>query len=65
MNEILAKFEEMDINDLTMIFEYLVDLINYKKEQKRLSKKLLKQKENLTTNSQVKPINAQSVDTRQ
>lgn len=39
MNEILIKLEEMTTNELTMIFEYLVELINYRKEQERLKKK--------------------------
>ena len=63
MNEILIKFEEMPTSELIMIFEYLVDLINYRKEQERLKKKRLKAKENLTTNSQVKCSSAQDVAT--
>lgn len=62
MNEILAKLEEMSVEDLIDVFEYLTDLINYKKEQERLKKKLLKQKENLTTNSQEKYSSAQSAE---
>lgn len=63
MNEILIKFEEMPTSELIMIFEYLVDLINYRKEQERLKKKRLKAKENLTTNSQAKCSSAQDVAT--
>lgn len=62
MNEILAKLEEMSVDDLIDVFEYLTDLINYKKEQERLKKKLLKQKENLTINSKVKCSSAQSAE---
>lgn len=36
MNEILLKFEELSTEDLTYIFEYLVDYIN---ERKRKEKK--------------------------
>lgn len=63
MNEILSKFEEMSTSDLTMIFEYLVELINYRKGQERLKKKHLKAKENLITNSQAKCSSAQDVAT--
>ena len=53
----------MPTSELIMIFEYLVDLINYRKEQERLKKKRLKAKENLTTNSQAKCSSAQDVAT--
>lgn len=52
MNEILAKFEELSTEDLTYLFEYLVELINERKRQaerekrlkrKRCNKKNLKQ----------------------
>ena len=71
MNEILIKFEEMLTSELIMIFEYLVDLINYRKEQERLKKKRLKAKENLiaisekTTNDKTqktKMLNASSLN---
>lgn len=32
MNEILIKLETLSLEELTYIFEYLVDLINTKKE---------------------------------
>ena len=63
MNEILVKLEEMDTSDLIDIFEYLTDLINYKKEQEKLKKKSLKLKENLIKNFQAKCSYAQSVET--
>ena len=63
MNEILSRFEEMSTSDLTMIFEYLVELINYRKGQERLKKKHLKAKENLIINSQAKCSSAQDVAT--
>ena len=63
MNEILAKLEELSMEDLTYLFEYLVELINERKRQiqreKRLKRKLqckqknLKHKEISTKNSQV------------
>lgn len=65
MNEILTKLEEMSVDDLIYVFEYLTDLINYKKEQEQLKKKLLKQKENLTINSQQKCLFAQTADNSQ
>lgn len=44
MNEILAKLEELSMEDLTYLFEYLVELINERKRQiqreKRLKRKL-------------------------
>lgn len=33
MNEILAKLEDLSMDDLTYLFEYLVDLINERKLQ--------------------------------
>lgn len=44
INKILASLEELSTEDLTYIFEYLVDLINERKEKCR---KNLKQKKNL------------------
>ncbi len=35
MNDVLSKLEEMDEKDLAYIFEYLIDLMNRKKEEKR------------------------------
>lgn len=44
MNEILAKLEDLSMDDLTYLFEYLVDLINNKKaEKQRCKRKNLKQ----------------------
>jgi hypothetical protein len=34
MNEVLALLETMEVSELTYIFEYLVDLINERKEKK-------------------------------
>jgi len=62
MNEILAKLEEMNLDDLTDIFIYLTDLINYRKEQEKLNKKLLKRKENLITNSRAKCTSVQNAE---
>ena len=35
MNEILAKLEDLSMDDLTYLFEYLVDLINERKRNLR------------------------------
>ena len=35
MNEILAKLEDLSMDDLTYLFEYLVDLINERKRNKK------------------------------
>lgn len=40
MNEILAKFEELSMEDLTYLFEYLVELINERKRQAERKKRL-------------------------
>lgn len=63
MNEIFIKFEEMPIDELEMVFEYLVETMNFKKEQKRLKKKYLKHRENLVTNSQAEYLSAQNAET--
>lgn len=63
MNEIFIKFEEMPIDELEMVFEYLVETMNFKKEQKRLKKKYLKHRENLATNSQAEYLSAQNAET--
>lgn len=45
MNEILSKFEELSIEDLTYLFEYLVELINERKRQMQKEKQLQRKKE--------------------
>ena len=40
MNEILAKLEELSMEDLTYLFEYLVELINERKRQMQREKQL-------------------------
>ncbi len=65
MNEIFIKFEEMPINELEMVFEYLVETIKFKKEQERLKKKHLIRNVNLTINSQQKCSSVQTVDNSQ
>ncbi len=63
MNKLLSQLEEMQIKDLTYIFEYLVTLINYKKEQEKSKQKYSKHKENLITNFQAECLSAQNVET--
>lgn len=40
MNEILAQLEELSMEDLTYLFEYLVELINERKRQMQREKRL-------------------------
>lgn len=51
MNELLIKIEKLDYSELSYLFEYLVELMNTRKEEKQLKAKLSKAKENLTKNS--------------
>ncbi len=34
MNEVLVKLEELNIDELSYVFEYLVDLINARKRER-------------------------------
>lgn len=63
MNDVLVRLEEMSMTELTMVYEYLTELIDYRKGQERLKKKRLKAKENLIINSQAKCSSAQDVAT--
>ena len=62
MNELLIKIEKLDDSELAYLFEYLVELMNIRKEEKRLKAKLSKAKENLTTNSLQNSMSAQNVE---
>lgn len=62
MNELLIKIEKLDDSELSYLFEYLVELMNIRKEEKRLKAKLSKAKENLTTNSLQNSMSAQNVE---
>lgn len=62
MNEILTKLEELDDEELAYLFEYLIELMNTRKAEKRLKKKLSETKENLTTNSLQNSTSAQNVE---
>lgn len=65
MNKLLLDLEKLELNELTYIFEYLVELINQRKEEQKLKQKHLKVKENLTKNFRAKLISAQNADIRQ
>ncbi len=43
MNNILAELENLSMEELTYLFEYLVDLINERKRKTRCKQKNLKQ----------------------
>ena len=62
MNELLIKIEKLYDSELSYLFEYLVELMNIRKEEKRLKAKLSKAKENLTTNSLQNSMSAQNVE---
>lgn len=62
MNELLIKIEKLDDSELAYLFEYLVELMNTRKEEKRLKVKLSKAKENLTTNSLQNSTSAQNAE---
>ncbi len=62
MNELLIKIEKLDDSELAYLFEYLVELMNTRKEEKRLKVKLSKAKENLTTNSLQNSMSAQNAE---
>ena len=62
MNNILAELENLSTDDLIYLFEYLVDLINTRKQEEKCRKKYLKPKENLTKNIRAKYISAQTVN---
>lgn len=62
MNEILTKLEELDDEELAYLFEYLIELMNTRKAEKRLKKKLSETKENLTTNSLQNSTSAQNAE---
>lgn len=62
MNEILAKFETLSDEELAYIFEYLIELMNTRKEQRRLKAKLSETKENLITNSLQNSTPAQNAE---
>lgn len=60
MNDILSKLEQLNKSDLSYIFEYTIQLINMREEEKRLKLKHSKMKENLITNSRVNITSVQS-----
>lgn len=62
MNELLIKIEKLDDSELAYLFEYLVELINTRKEEKRLKVKLSEAKENLTANSLQNSMSAQNAE---
>lgn len=62
MNEILAKLEELSDEELSYLFEYLIETMNARKEQKRLKANLSKAKENLITNSLQNSTSAQNAE---
>lgn len=60
MNDILSKLEKLSESDLAYIFEYTIQLINMREEEKRLKLKHSKMKENLITNSRVNITSVQN-----
>lgn len=62
MNELLIKIEKLDDSELSYLFEYLVELMNIRKEEKQSKAKLLKAKENLIKNSLQNSTSAQNVE---
>lgn len=62
MNDILSKLEKLSESDLTYIFEYIIQLINIRKVEKRLKTKHLKHKENLTINFQANTSSVRSAE---